>query len=72
MAASTTYAEKLDAAKDALDRLIAGAKFVTVNGQQFHFSSQDELCRLIDWLETKVAEEAGTDGRGSWEVAFAE
>ena len=66
-----TNAEILDEAKKALMRLIKGAKFVTVNGQQFHYTSSAELRQIIADYELKVAEEAGTDGRGAWEAAFA-
>lgn len=67
-----TYAEILAEARRALLRLVSGAKFVTVNGQQFHYTSERELRNLINWLATKAAEDAGTDGRGAWEAAFRE
>ena len=67
-----TNAERLDAAKTALLHLLNGAKFVQVNGNQFHYTSVPELRSLITELEVKVAEEAGTDGRGAWEATFSE
>ena len=68
--ATPTYSELLDAAKSALLRLFMGAERVSVNGQQFHYTSAAELERLISKLEVKVAESAGTDGRGAWEASF--
>lgn len=65
-----TYAELLADAKSAYQRILNGATFVTVNGQQFHYSSIGELQKQIDWLEAKVAEQSGTDGRGAWEATF--
>ena len=67
-----TNAELLDETKKAILRLVEGAKFAQVNGNQYHFSSLTELRALQSELEVKVAEEAGTDGRGAWEVAFSE
>jgi hypothetical protein len=67
---SPTNAELLDAARNALLRVLGGAKYVSVNGQQFHYSSVPELRALISELEVKVAEENGTDGRGAWEGTF--
>lgn len=74
MADSTvpTTAELIDEAKKALKRVIQGATFVTVNGQQFHYTSVGELRKLIHDLEVMAAEEAGTDGRGAWEAGFSE
>lgn len=68
--ADATYAEILTAAKNAMFRLAQGAKFVTVNGQQFHYSSMNELKAMVEFCELKVAEAAGTDGRGAWEATF--
>ena len=70
--ADATWAEIKTAAKNALLRIANGAKFVTVNGQQFHYSSIGELRGLIAEYELKIAEAAGTDGRGAWEAAFSD
>jgi len=68
--AEPTYAELLSAAKSALARVMGGAKTVVMNGREFHYSSIQELKDTISWLEVKVAEENGTDGRGAWEATF--
>jgi|APSaa5957512622_1039677.scaffolds.fasta_scaffold411003_1 hypothetical protein len=67
-----TNAELLDATKLAIMRLVQGAKFAQVNGNQYHFSSLPELRALKAELEVAVAEDAGTDGRGAWEATFSE
>jgi hypothetical protein len=67
-----TNSELLEKARLALARVLDGATFVSVNGQQFHYSSVPELRALIRELEVAVAEENGTDGRGAWEAAFNE
>jgi hypothetical protein len=56
----------------AIVRLIRGAKFITVNGQQFHYSSLMELRELRKEVVLRIAETAGTDGRGAWEASFSE
>ena len=70
--ADATYAEILTEAKNAMKRLLTGAVSVTVNGQQFTFASLTQLQTTIDFCERKVAEAAGTDGRGAWEATFSE
>jgi len=69
---SQTVADLLSQVEDAIYRLVAGAKMCTVNGQQYQF---EDLTTLRAWrkeLKIEAAEAAGTDGRGSWEVAFSE
>ena len=56
----------------AILRLIRGAKFITVNGQQLHFSSLNELREFRKEVALRIAEAAGTDGRGAWEASFAD
>lgn len=70
--ADATYAEILTEAKNAMKRLVMGAEFVTVNGQQFKYPQLSQLQTTIAFCEQKVAEAAGTDGRGAWEAAFEE
>jgi enoyl-CoA hydratase/carnithine racemase len=65
-----TNAELLDEARKALRRVLRGATFVTVNGQQFRYANVGELRAMIAEYELKVAEGAGTDGRGAWEAVF--
>ena len=69
---SVTSAAMLSAVEDAILRLINGAKFVTVNGQQMHFSSLGELKSMRADLRREIAEDAGTEGRGAWEATFRE
>ena len=61
-----TNAELLDTTNRAILRLVQGAKFAQVNGNQYHFSSLAELRAQKAELEVAVAEEAGTDGCGAW------
>ena len=70
MAYTLTDTELLAEIDAAILRLVRGAKFVTANGQQFHFSSLDELRRLRAEVALRMAEAAGTDGRGAWEATF--
>jgi hypothetical protein len=67
-----TNAELLDETKKAIVRIVQGAEFVQLNGNQCHFSSLPELRALRAELEVAVAEEDGTDGRGAWEATFSE
>jgi len=70
--ADATWSEIRTASKNALLRIANGAKFVTVNGQQFHYSNVSELEAMISLCDRHLAEEAGTDGRGAWEATFSE
>ncbi|MFA5436651.1 MAG: hypothetical protein WC372_11490 [Candidatus Neomarinimicrobiota bacterium] len=65
-----TAAELLTEVETAISRLITGGQMVTVNGQQFSFTHLRELRAWRAELKIEVAEAAGTDGRGAWEVAF--
>lgn len=56
----------------AILRLIRGAKFVTVNGQQFHYTGLGELRAFRAEVVLRIAEADGTDGRGAWESSFAQ
>jgi len=69
---ATHYQDLLDKLAAAQLRLADGAKMVTVNGQQYQFEDMAALQRAIDAAELKIAELAGTDGRGAWEAAFSE
>lgn len=55
-----TYAELLDDAKSALQRLLQGFAEATVNGRRYR--RPEDLRRYIAWLESKAAAEAGRGG----------
>ncbi|NOY81940.1 MAG: hypothetical protein GXP31_13165 [Kiritimatiellaeota bacterium] len=69
---SATAQQLLDETNDAILRILQGAEFVTVNGQQFHFSRLSELRALRKELTVEIAAAAGEDGRGSWEAVFSD
>lgn len=50
-----TYAELLDDAKSALQRLLQGFAEATVNGRRYR--RPEDLKKYIAWLESKAASE---------------
>lgn len=62
----------LDEVNAAIRQVVNGARSVSVNGQSFHYTQLKELRAWRNELKIEVAEDAGTDGRGSWEAVFSD